>query len=351
MAKVDVSIVGGSGYVGGELLRLLLFHPKAEVRQVTSEKHAGQPVGRLHPNLKKSSPLNSMTFSSISKLKPSDLLFLALPHGKAMDKMDFFKNLAPKVIDLSSDFRLRDPGMYEKWYQHKHPYPHFLKEFVYGIPELHREEIKEASLVACAGCNATATIIPLYPLYKKNLIEKDNTVVEVKAGSSQGGNTPSAVSHHPERSGSIRTYKPYGHRHTAEMIQELGFGRHLNISFTATSIEMVRGIHAVCHLFLKEYCDEKTIWKIFRQEYGGEPFIRIIKEKRGLYRQPDPKILMGSNYCDIGFDKDPHTNRLVVFAAIDNLMKGAAGQAIQAFNIMNGFEETLGLEFPGLHPL
>jgi len=348
MDLLKVSIAGGSGYAGGELLRLLLFHPHVEIVRVTSEMHRGKPVSRVHPNLRK---VTDLKFSSIEDLEQCDLLFMALPHGKLMDCFDHMKSLAPKIIDLSGDFRLRDPDDYLKWYGKVHPSPQLLDRFVYGICELHREEMRRADYVSSAGCNATATILPLYPLYKRGLVEPKSTVVEVKAGASQGGNKSSPSTHYAEKRGSIRSYKPSGHRHVAEMIQELRFENDIHIHFTATSVDMVRGIHAVCHIFMKDQIDEKTLWGIFREEYGSESFIRIVKEKTGIHRQPDPKFLIGGNYCDIGFEKDPDSNRVVLFSAIDNLMKGAAGQAVQAFNIMYGFNETTGLEFPGLHPV
>jgi N-acetyl-gamma-glutamyl-phosphate/LysW-gamma-L-alpha-aminoadipyl-6-phosphate reductase len=348
MSKLKVSIAGGSGYTGGELLRLLLFHPEVEVQQVTSESMFGKFVNKAHPNLRK---ISSIKFSGIDELGESDVLFLCLPHGSSMKNIDNYKNAAGKIIDLSGDFRLNDAEQFEKWYKQPHLNPIMLKEFVYGIPELKREEMKTANYISSAGCNATATILGLYPLYKNGLVEEDKTVVEVKVGTSEGGKKHTAGTHHPERSGSVRSYMPSGHRHTAEMLQELSFGREIKIHFSATSIDMVRGVLATSHVFLKDYIDEKDIWKIYREEYGKEPFIRIIKEREGNYRYPEPKLLIGTNYCDVGFQKDEHSNRLIVISAIDNLMKGAAGQAVQAFNIMNGFGETLGLEFPGLHPL
>lgn len=346
--RIKISIVGGSGYTGGELLRILLFHPHTDIFQVTSRQYAGKPVSRLHPNLR---GITQLKFCPVEALRPCDVLFLALPHGHAMKKIDQFRKLAPKIIDLSADFRLNNPRDYDTWYNVTHPNPQLLEEFVYGIPEIHRDELKGARYVASPGCNATASILPLYPLARRHLVIPDRTVIEVKAGTSQGGNTPTPASHHPERYGAIRTYKPAGHRHIAEILQENGHGGPLTVHFSATSIGMVRGIHCVCHVFLKEEMDEKSIWKIYREEYGKDPFIRIIKDRDGIYRYPDPKILAGSNYCDIGFQKDPHSNRIILLSALDNLMKGAAGQAVQAFNIMMDFNESSGLQFPGLHPV
>ena len=348
MSKINVSIVGASGYAGGELLRLLLFHPEVEIKQVTSESYTGKFVHKIHPNLRKST---TMKFVSVNELEPADLLFLCLPHNSSQNKIDNFKSLAPKIIDLSADFRLKDTGEYERWYGHNHARPELLNEFIYGIPELHREEMKNANYISSAGCNATASILGMYPLYKNGLVEIDRTVIEVKAGSSEGGNKANEGSHHPERSGVVRSYMPTRHRHSAEILQELSFGEKISIHFSATAIDMVRGLLATCHVFLKDNLPEKDIWKVYREAYANEPFIRIVKESEGIYRYPEPKLLSGTNYCDIGFKKDEFSNRLVVISAIDNLMKGAAGQALQAFNIMNGFDERTGLEFPGLHPI
>ena len=263
-----------------------------------------------------------------------------------MNRLAEFEALADTLVDLSADFRIHDAEAFETWYGKPHSNPDRISDFVYGIPELHRDKLKGAKRISGAGCNATATILALHPLYQAGLVE--SSVVEVKAGSSQGGNAVSEGSHHPERSGAVRSYKPTAHRHLGEIQQELKAD---NIHFSATSIEMVRGILATCHVFLNQELEEKDIWKIYRSAYGDEPFIRIVKERTGIHRYPEPKLLAGSNYCDIGFERDPHSNRLVVISAIDNLMKGAAGQAVQAFNIAKGFDETTGLEFPGLHPV
>ena len=340
---MKVSIVGASGYGGGELLRLLLQHPQVEVHQCTSERFVGKPVTRLHPNLRKRTNLK---FCSIQDLAAVDLIFTALPHTRCMQKFAGFSSLADRMIDLSADFRLKDTDAYRRWYGVDHTRPDVLKEFVYGNVELHREEMKQAKYISGAGCNATATILPLWPLFKQGVVDTTQpAIAEAKCGSSEGGNSASEASHHPERSGCVRSYRPTGHRHIAEMEQELGHPIH----FSATSIEMVRGILVTAHLFVKDGITEKDIWKTYRQVYGQEPFIRIVKERQGIYRYPEPKILVGSNYCDIGFELDG--TRLVVISAIDNLMKGAAGQAVHAMNVMCGFEETQGLEFAGLHPI
>ncbi len=338
-----VSIVGASGYAGGELLRLLIGHPDIEIERVTSERYAGQAVSLVHPNLRK---ICRLKFSKIEDLEEVDCLFTALPHGSLARDFENFSGLGKRIIDLSADFRLEDPRDYERFYGYEHPRPELLSQFVYGIVELHREEMRNAKYISSAGCNATATILSLHPIVSNQLLDtKRPFVAEVKCGSSEGGNKVSEASHHPERSGCVRSYMPVGHRHIAEMNQELGIPVH----FSATSIGMVRGILMTAHVFINEPLEDIDIWKAYRKEYGEEPFIRMVKERKGIYRFPEPKILSGTNYCDIGFALDG--DRLVVIGAIDNLMKGAAGQAVQAMNVMFGFDERKGLEFPGLHPI
>lgn len=341
---ISVSIAGGSGYTGGELVRLLLQHPEVRIRQVTSERFAGKSLPRVHPNLRGATDLKFCTMDELGK---TDVLFLALPHGRAMAGIDRFRELAGCIVDLSGDFRLDDAGAYRKWYGQEHLRPELLGEFVYGIPEVNRERLASARYATGAGCNATATILALQPLFKRSLV--DRAVIEVKTGSSEAGNAASEAGHHPERSGAVRSYKPTGHRHVAEMLQVLGADA--KVHFSATSIEMVRGVLATAHVFLTGRISEKDAWRIYREDYGKERFIRIVKERSGIYRYPEPKLLAGTNYCDIGFELDPDADRLVVISAIDNLMKGAAGQAVQAFNVMQGFAEDTALGFSGLHPV
>lgn len=347
---IRASIVGASGYVGGELLRLLLFHPNVEVVQATSERHAGRYVYQVHPNLRGHTRLQ---FTSAQRLEPVDVLFLALPHGEAQKRIAEFAEVAERIIDLSADFRLRDPALYEAWYGAAHQAPDWLSRFVYGLPEINREAIRGARYVSGVGCNATATILALWPLFRADVVDrKRDVIVEVKVGSSEGGNQPSEASHHPERSGAVRSYAPVGHRHTAEVIQALSCtGEVPPVHLSVTAVELVRGALATAHVFLKEPLKEKDLWQVYREAYRGEPFVRIVKERTGIYRLPEPKILAGSNHADVGFALDERTGRVVSICAIDNLMKGAAGTAVQCLNLMMGWEETLGLEFPGLHPI
>jgi N-acetyl-gamma-glutamyl-phosphate/LysW-gamma-L-alpha-aminoadipyl-6-phosphate reductase len=344
---IRAAIVGASGYAGGELLRLLLGHPQVEVTQITSETYAGQYAYFVHPNLRDRTKLR---FTPLSALEPCDLLFLALPHNTAMNRIDAFAGQAERVIDLSGDFRLRDAADYPRWYGREHPAPEWLSRFVYGLPELRRDQLQGATHASGTGCNATVALLALWPLYRRDLVRE--SVVEVKAGSSEGGNKPSPASHHPERAGVVRSYAPVGHRHVAELIQELSLDPQApGLHFSVTAIGIVRGALATCHCLLREDVEERDLWRMYREDYNDEPFVRLVRARRGVYRYPEPKILSGANYCDVGFAADPAARRVVVVAAIDNLMKGAAGNAVQTMNVMYGWPETQGLEFPGLHPI
>ncbi len=351
--RLRAAIVGGSGYAGGELARLLLFHPQVELAQVASSSRAGHYLHSAHPNLRK---LSGLRFCHPDDLSSCDILFLCLPHGSSAREIERYRQLAPRVIDLAADFRLRSATLYERWYGAAHPAPHLLSAAVYGLPELHREELAGAQLVSGTGCMATAAILGLAPLYRAGLVDDAlPLVVEAKVGSSAAGAAPGSSSHHPDRSGAVRSFQPTGHRHSAELFQELGriAGRELRqpIAFSATAVELVRGVLITAHVFVNEAIDERVLWRIYRDAYQHEPFIRLVKERSGVYRYPEPKILAGSNYCDIGFELDASQRRVVVMAALDNLMKGAAGNAVQALNCMYGWDETLGLTFPGLHPI
>jgi N-acetyl-gamma-glutamyl-phosphate/LysW-gamma-L-alpha-aminoadipyl-6-phosphate reductase len=343
---ISTTIVGASGYAGGELLRLLLGHPEVVVAQITSDTYAGQYAYFAHPNLR---GLTDLRFQRHDEIDAADVLFLCLPHGKAMQRIGEFGKKAGKIVDLSADFRLCTSDDYVRWYGHEHPAPEWLKRFVYGMPELHREELADAQYASGTGCNAIVTLLALWPLHRRGLVRE--TVVEVKVGSSEGGSKPSPASHHAERAGVVRTYAPTGHRHLAELVQELELDQDQpGMHFSITSVGIVRGALATCHCLLHEELEEREVWRMYRQDYGSEPFVRLVRSRRGIHRFPEPKILSGSNYCDIGFVADAGQRRLVVVAAIDNLMKGAAGNAVQTMNTMCGFPETQGLEFPGLHP-
>ncbi len=352
--RIRAAIVGASGYTGGELARLLLFHPNVELAQVASSSHAGHYLHSVHPNLRK---LSSLRFCHPDDLSSCDILFLCLPHGTSSESIERYRQLAPRIIDLSADFRLRSPALYAQWYGGEHRAPALLAEAVYGLPELHREELAGAALISGTGCMATAAILGLAPLYRAGLVDTNlPLVVEAKVGSSAAGATPGAGSHHPDRSGALRSFQPTGHRHTAELLQELGRlspggALRQTVAFSATAVELVRGVLVTAHVFTREPLEERVLWRLYREAYRREPFIRLVKERGGVYRYPEPKILAGSNYCDIGFELDARQPRVVVMAALDNLMKGAAGNAVQALNVAFGRDETLGLTFPGLHPV
>lgn len=350
MTKLRVSIVGASGYTGGELLRLLLDHPEVTVQQVTSERNAGAFVHFTHPNLRGRTKLQ---FVAAAELEACDLLFLCLPHGGAMERIERFAGLAGRIVDLSADFRLRDPAGYVRWYGKPHANPAWLEKFAYGLPELQREAIRGASFVSGVGCNATATNLAVWPIFAAGLADEARGVIcEVKVGSSEGGNKSSDATHHPERAGVMRSFAPTGHRHTSEIQQALDWaGAHPEIHLSATAVDNVRGVLATAHLFVKPGVAEKDLWKAYRRAYRDEPFVRLVKEKTGIYRYPEPKILAGSNYADVGFELDETSGRVVALCAIDNLMKGAAGSAVQCMNLMLGWDETTGLGFAGLHPV
>ncbi len=344
--KLQVSIVGGSGYVGGELLRLLLFHPNVTIKQITSASQTGKFVHAAHPNLRN---VTSLKFSHPDALEACDLLFLGQPHGYAAQHIDQFASLADYLIDASADFRLRDAETYAKWYGEPHPAPAWLGKFVYGLPERYRTELQTAKYASGVGCNATVTNLALAPLADAGLLAGGKVVADVKVGSSEGGARGNDASHHPERSGSVRSFKPTGHRHQAEIQQTVGTDFELFMS--VTSIEMIRGAMVTAHCLLNQSLEEKDVWKLYRSTYKEEPFIRLVKQKTGIFRYPDPKLLPGTNFCDVGFEVEADSKRVVVIAALDNLMKGAAGSAVQSMNVMLGWPETTGLEFPGLHPV
>jgi N-acetyl-gamma-glutamyl-phosphate/LysW-gamma-L-alpha-aminoadipyl-6-phosphate reductase len=339
---MKVGVIGAGGYAGGELLRLLGGHPEVAEIVAGSESLAGKPVTVAHPNLRKRSSLEFVRYEDVTGC---DVLFLSLPNGA--HRLAELRGRGTLVIDLSADHRLRDASRYREWYEADHPHPELLGTAVYGIPELHREEIRTATVLTGAGCNATATILALLPLARAGLIDPSRpVVVECKVGSSEGGREAGEDSHHPERAGVVRSFKPVGHRHTAEVEQELRVRLHLSV----TAVELVRGVLATAHVPVKAGIDDKILWRAYRETYGSEPFVRIVKERSGIFRYPEPKLLSGSNFADVGFALDPRGERVVALCAIDNLMKGAAGNGVQAMNVACGFAETAGLEFPGLHP-
>ncbi|HEX9680265.1 MAG TPA: N-acetyl-gamma-glutamyl-phosphate reductase [Anaerolineales bacterium] len=340
------AVLGASGYAGGEALRLLLGHPQIEVVAAASRRRRGEYVYQAHPNLRRRTELQ---FCDPDDVPPADVLFVALPHGQAQQRIERMSGLAERVIDLSADFRLRSPEDYRRWYGSEHASPDWLGRFVYGLPELTRTELGGARYASGVGCNAAACILAALPLVRADLLEPGHPVrFEVKVGSSEGGAEGNPGSHHPERSGAIRTFSGFGHRHTAEVIQALGLE---DVSLTMTAVDLVRGALATAHAVIRPGVTARDLWQAYRAAAAENPFLRIVKEARGVNRVPEPKILAGSNYADLGFEFDEEHRHAVSICAIDNLMKGAAGSAVQCMNLMYGWDETLGLEFPGLHPI
>ena len=350
---MKVGVIGASGYVGGELLRLLVVHPDVELSILTSRQNAGEYVHRIHPSLK---GFINLTFSpmELDKLVDQcDLIFVSVPHGNALNIVKDLYKTGIKIIDLSADFRLKNEDDYVKWYGWKHPFPDLLAKSVYGIPEIHRKKIKDAQLVSCPGCMAVTSILALKPLVENKLIDTNHIIVDSKIGSSGAGSTDSTGTHHAMRYGVIRPYKPSKHRHTGEIEQELSLmsGNKIKVSMSPHAVNLVRGILTTNHVFLNSPISEIELWKAYRSSYKEEPFIRLIRDKKGLYKFPDPKFVVGSNFCDVGFDMDENTSRIVALSASDNLMKGAAGSAIQNMNIMCGYDETDGLRYTPLTPV
>ena len=337
------SVVGGSGFTGGELLRILDGHPEFDLAQATSRSKENKTIGHSHPNLRHS----DLRFSSPADLESVDVLFAATPHGVSMEQIDAFQEAAGTVVDLSADFRLDSEAQYDEWYD-GHSRPELLEESEYALPELNRDNLEGADLIASGGCNATATILGLLPLFEADILSGDEqVVVDVKVGSSEGGAGGGEASSHPERSGVVRPYAPTGHRHEAEIQQFLG----IDVSFTVHAVDMIRGASATCHVFPEGPVSKGDLWGAYRGEYEDEPFVELVAGGGGVYRYPEPKSVAGTNRAEVGFELDPGNKRLVVFSAIDNMMKGSAGQAVHAANVALGIEETAGLEFQGLHPV
>jgi N-acetyl-gamma-glutamyl-phosphate/LysW-gamma-L-alpha-aminoadipyl-6-phosphate reductase len=339
---IRATVVGAAGYVGGELLRLLLGHPRVAVARAVSASAAGRRVDSLHPNLRGHTDLR---FSALEELDDCDVLLLATPHTTTMELLPKLAPLAGQVIDLSADFRLRDPDAYAGWYGTRHSAPELLAGFTPGLPERNRAALRQADRVSVPGCMATAAVLALLPLAGTGLIDPA-VVVDARTGSSGAGRTAGEANLHPERSGAMRVFAPAGHRHQAEVAALTG----LDVTMTATGVEAVRGVQVVCHARARGQLDERALRRVYRERYAGEPFVRVVAHRRGTYRYPEPKILLGSNHCDVGFALGAG-GRVVAVAALDNLVKGGAGNAVQCLNVRMGWPETEGLGFPGLHPI
>jgi N-acetyl-gamma-glutamyl-phosphate/LysW-gamma-L-alpha-aminoadipyl-6-phosphate reductase len=340
---IDVAVVGASGYVGGELLRLLLGHPLLRLSAATSTRFAGRRLDTVHPNLRGHTEL---TFRKPEQLADHDVVFLAAARTAAMALVPRLLDRAKCLIDLSPDFRLRDPDTYADHYGTRHTAPELLDRFVPGIPESHRAALACADVVSVPGCMATAAILtlrPLVPLAAAGAL----VTVDGRIGSSGSGVGATQVNLHAERSGAMRLFAPAGHRHEAEISQATG----LDVRMSATGVEAVRGAQVVCRVRLARPVREAEVRRRYLDCYRDEPFVRVVAQRRGLYRLPEPKILTGSNFCDVGFAVDDRTDTVVAVAALDNLVKGGAGNAVQCLNIRMGWPESTGLRFAGLHPI
>lgn len=352
---VKVGVLAASGYIGGELLRLLLQHPEVEVTAATSRSHAGDYVFRVHPNLRGITDLKFSPNNASNVIAQSDLVFAALPHGESVNIVAQVADAGLKVIDLSADFRLGDSALYPQWYGFDHPRPDLLEKFVYAIPEINRDKLNGARLASIPGCTAITAILALTPVMREGrlAIDRERVVLDAKVGSSGSGGKPSISTHFSERFGVVRPYKPTGHRHSAEIEQAMATmaGGRVRVSLSVHAVNMVRGILVTSHLFADSPVEPLDVWKAYRSMYGGSHFVRLVKDKKGPFRLPDPKLVIGSNFCDIGFEVEERTGRLVVLSATDNLIKGAAGNAVQSMNIMLGYDEKTGLAMAPLHPV
>ncbi len=343
---VKVSVIGASGYTGGELLRLLALHPEVEIVYATSRRYSGEPIARVHPNLRSASDTAFVDSSAEEVAQGSELVFTATPHKVSMKIVPRLLKSGVKVVDLSGDFRFSDKSVYERYYGAAHESPDI--ESVYGLPELHRSEIKKASLVANPGCYPTTCILGLAPAVKAGLVDSGRITADAKSGVSGAGASLKESTHFCMANESVTAYSPTGHRHMPEIEQELrAFDPNVSVSFVPHLVPVNRGLTSTLHCYLKSQVSEEDVRTAYSDFYQGEPFVRVL----GVGEVPRLSAVRGSNYLDIGcFKIDEERNRLIIVSACDNLIKGAAGQAVQNMNIMAGYEETTGLSAAGLHP-
>lgn len=339
---INVAIIGASGYTGVELARILCNHPSVQLTAATSRQYAGKPLSEVFPNLRKKVDLVCENLTAEEICKKADFVFAAVPHKTAMDIVPKFLGAGKKVVDLSADYRLRDVEVYEKWYQ-PHSSAEYLSQAVYGLPELYRTEISTSRLVANPGCYPTSIILGLAPLLKACAINPHSIIADSKSGTSGAGRSAQVGTLFCEVTDGFRPYKVGGtHRHTPEIEQELGAlaNEALTISFTPHLLPVSRGILSTIYAQLQPGFDSTDIARFYSEMYSSEQFIRLLPE--GSF--PSTQYIRGSNFCDIAFTIDHRTGRIIVMSAIDNIVKGAAGQAVQNMNLMCGLDETAGLE-------
>ena len=346
-ATMKVGIIGASGYTGQELVRILAGHPRVEITVATSERFAGSAIDEIFPSLKGVIDLRLSKLSTKHVVRESDIIFTALPHGESMEVVAECIKGGKRVIDLSADFRLKDKDLYERWYG-THACPDLLSEAIYGLSEIYRDEIKNAQLVANPGCYPTGAILALAPLVEAGIVAPSGIVVDAKSGVSGAGRNPSMTNLFCEVAEGLKAYAVAQHRHAPEMEQELSAraGEHIHILFVPHLIPINRGILSTTYARAAGETSTEQAYAVYQGRYGDEPFIRLCPS--GTF--PSTTEVRGSNYCDVGVLVDDSTGHLIVITAIDNLVKGASGQAVQNMNIMCGFPETLGLEQVPLAP-
>ncbi|MDD3814028.1 MAG: N-acetyl-gamma-glutamyl-phosphate reductase [Desulfocapsaceae bacterium] len=345
---LKVAIIGASGYTGVELARILCNHPDITLTAATSRQYAGQALAQVFPNLRKKTNLICENLTTAELCARADFFFTAVPHKTAMDIVPHLLAAGKKVVDLSADFRLRNVAVYEEWYQ-KHSAADLLNEAVYGLPELYREQIRSSRLTANPGCYPTSIILALAPLLKAGVIDPRSIIADSKSGTSGAGRAAQVGSLFCEVTDGFRAYKVGGtHRHTPEIEQEINTFLHepVRISFTPHLLPISRGILSTIYAQLKPEVQQNDITQLYEKMYSQEPFVRILPENTF----PATQYVRGSNFCDVGFKIDTRTGRIIILSTIDNIVKGAAGQAVQNMNLMCGFTETAGLESAPFFP-
>lgn len=338
---LNVGIVGASGYTGVELARILASHPEVRLTVATSRQYAGKPLAEVFPNLRKRVDILCENLAVEALVERADFFFCAVPHKTAMDIVPRLLAAGKKVVDLSADFRIHDAAVYEAWYQ-PHSSPQFLAEAAYGLPELYRDTIAGARLTANPGCYPTSVILALTPLLRAGLIDADTLIIDSKSGTSGAGRAANVGTLFCEVTDGFKAYKVGGsHRHIPEIEQELSLaaGRPVTITFTPHLLPISRGILSTIYASLTEAGKKADLQSLFEQTYGAEPFVRVLPAGT----VPATQHVRGSNCCDIGVQHDARTGRVIVMSAIDNIVKGASGQAVQNMNLMHGFAETTGL--------
>lgn len=349
MKRFKASIIGGSGYGAGEIIRRLLVHPDVELVRVASIDYIGEPLSAAHPNLEGRTDLTFQKLTPEAAAAGMDVVFLGLPHKISAGTVPRILGSGPKIIDLSGDFRLEDPAQYEKFYGAVHPAPHLLKQAVYGLPEVNKNAIRGATLIASPGCFATAITLALLPLARVNLLEGGVEVVGI-TGSSGSGVAASAGTHHPVRAVNLRTYKPLSHQHLPEIHQTLthaGAGA-ISLHFVPVSAPLSRGIFATSFVKVDAHLTKERIAEAFHKAFEGARFVRVPQK-----RLPEVVAVSGSNYAEVGFELGPvegNERTVACFSAIDNLIKGGAGQAVQSMNITLGLDEDATLADAGGYP-